>query len=144
MAGILFEDMFDIKDKDRDGKKFEKVSRIFGNSENYEMELILDVNSDIYPLEINNKVYFTLASTTNTDGTPEEGYFDQSGKQSLMDQFEYVMFGRVFKITEEKGQSQKVSIFASFGGLLMMLKGDPRHLHGIDLDARIYLLMRRV
>lgn len=36
------------------------------------------------------------------------------------------------------------SVFVSFGGLLMLLKGDPRHLGGIELDSRIYLLMRRL
>jgi hypothetical protein len=35
-------------------------------------------------------------------------------------------------------------IFASFGGLLMSLKGDPRQLQKIELDLRLYLLARKV
>lgn len=35
-------------------------------------------------------------------------------------------------------------IFVSYGGLLMSLKGDPRNLQKIELDMRMYLLMRKV
>jgi hypothetical protein len=41
------------------------------------MELILDVNVDIYPIEISStqptKFSFALASTLNLDGSPDEG-----------------------------------------------------------------------
>jgi RNA polymerase Rpb8 len=33
-------------------------------------------------------------------------------------------------------------IYASFGGLMMMLEGDPRNIQSIELDEHIYLLMR--
>ena len=35
------------------------------------------------------------------------------------------------------------STFVSFGGLLMMLKGDAAQLEKITVDHRIYLLMRK-
>jgi len=141
---LLFEDIFDIKNIDKDGKKFEKVSRIHGISENYEMELILDVNTDIFSLEINQKLSFALSSTLNLDGTPDEGTFDQSSKPSLLDKFEYVMYGKVFKYQEERSPTLKLALYVSFGGLLMMLKGDPRNLVGIENDSRLYLLIRKV
>jgi len=144
MSSILFEDIFDVKDIDKDGKKFDKVSRIMASSENYEMELILDVDVDIYPITFGEKFSIALASTLNLDGSPDEGVFDQTGKPSLADKYEYVMYGKVFKQTEEKAPSLKVAIYVSYGGLLMMLKGDPRNLQGIDVDTRIYLLMRKV
>jgi len=144
MSTILFEDIFDIKDIDKDGKKFEKVSRINGVSENYEMELILDVNVDIYPIEINSKLSFALASTLDLEGAPDDGVFNQTNKPSLMDKYEYVMYGKVFKFQEEHSTLPKVAMYVSFGGLLMMLKGDPRNLQGIESDSRIFLLMRKV
>lgn len=69
MADILFEDIFEVKDIDSGGKKFlrgkfflfeydpEKhnyvlVSRIFCESESFKMDLILDVNTQIYPMEL--------------------------------------------------------------------------------------------
>ena len=87
MSSVLFEDIFVIKDIDKDGKKFDRgriinifyilsknwVSRIFGVSESYEMELVLDVNVELYPLEVGNKFTFALASTLNLDGSPDEG-----------------------------------------------------------------------
>jgi len=35
-------------------------------------------------------------------------------------------------------------VFASFGGLLMGLKGDIRHLQSFEVDKRIYLLIRKI
>eukprot|EP01105_Mastigella_eilhardi_P006964 TRINITY_DN18456_c0_g1_i1.p2 TRINITY_DN18456_c0_g1~~TRINITY_DN18456_c0_g1_i1.p2 ORF type:complete len:155 (-),score=56.36 TRINITY_DN18456_c0_g1_i1:51-485(-) len=141
---FLFEDIFVIKEKDRDGKKFDKVSRIICTGENYEMELHLDVNIDIYPLEEGQKFNFALARTLNLDGSPMEDFYDQTEKPSYADKYEYVMYGKVFKWIEEKAPSQKVSVLVSFGGLLMMLTGDPRNLQQLELDSHIYLLMRLV
>lgn len=46
-TGILFDDMFLVKDFDPDGKKFDRVSRLFCDSESFKMELILDVNTQM-------------------------------------------------------------------------------------------------
>lgn len=35
MSGILIDDMFKVKDVDPDGKKFQRVSRLFCDSENF-------------------------------------------------------------------------------------------------------------
>src|SRR4051812_35150195 len=74
------------------------------------MELILDVNVDLYPVEINTKFSFALASTLNLDGTPDEPVYDQSvfHKQTLLDKYEYVMYGKVFKYSEERQPTTKV------------------------------------
>jgi DNA-directed RNA polymerase I, II, and III subunit RPABC3 len=68
MADILFEDIFEVKDIDSGGKKFLRgkfeinfdlilllfclVSRIFCESESFKMDLILDVNTQIYPMDL--------------------------------------------------------------------------------------------
>jgi len=140
VMAVLFEDIFEVKNIDPEGKKFDKVSRLDCHSENYEMQLLLDINSDIYPLEINDKFLFALASSLSEDG--EEEAWDQSKRATLADKYEYVMYGKVFKHDGESG-STKVSVYVSFGGLLMMLKGDPRNLQGIEADSRIYLLIRK-
>ena len=38
-----------------------------------------------------------------------------------MDNFQYAMYGRVFKML--KDQSKLISVFASFGGLILKLSG---------------------
>jgi len=142
-AATLFEDIFEVKDIDPEGKKFDRVSRLYCTSDNYEMELWIDINVDIYPME-HQKFSLALATTLNLDGSPDEGVFDATDRTTLADKYEYVMYGKVFKYQEESSPSLKVSVYVSFGGLLMLLKGDPRNLTGIELDSRIYLLIRKL
>ena len=52
MSRLLFEDVFEILKKDPDGKRFDRVSRFYARSDTYQMDLVLDVNVDIYPMEV--------------------------------------------------------------------------------------------
>jgi hypothetical protein len=38
----------------------------------------------------------------------------------------------------------RVEVYVSFGGLLMLLAGDPKKLSELEVDATIYLLVRKV
>lgn len=60
---------------------------------------------------------------------------------SLLDEYEYGMCGRVFQYDYKK--EHKVDVYASFGGLLMLLQGDQRDLSNIDSDTRVYFLLRK-
>ncbi|CAL9129212.1 DNA-directed RNA polymerases I, II, and III [Musa troglodytarum] len=146
MVELLFEDIFTLTRLDPDGKKFDKVSRIEARSEQFDMYMQLDVNTEIYPLHVGDKFTMVLTPTLSLDGTPDSGYFTQGGRKSLADKFEYVMHGKLYKISEEAsgGPNVKVEIYASFGGLLMMLKGDPSNAAQFELDQRLFLLMRKV
>ena len=53
------------------------VSRIEARSEQFDMHMLLDVNTDIYPLQVDDKFTMGLASTLSLDGTPDDGTFDQ-------------------------------------------------------------------
>ena len=107
------------------------------------MALDLDVNSDLFPLEINDQFTFALAHTLALDGSTDSGTFDQSGQPSLLDQYDYVMYGKLYKWKQETPKGP-VELFVSFGGLLMRLKGDARHLSKLQLDSRVYLLIRKI
>ena len=50
---------------------------------------------------------------------------------------------RLYVADVVRAQKTFTHSYASFGGLLMRLEGDPRNLHEIKLDERIYLLIRR-
>lgn len=141
MSTTLFEDIFDIRQLNPEGKRFDKVTRIVCKGVSYEMDLTLDVNSEVYPMKQGEKFTLALASTLDLDGKPDDGLFDQSGKPTLLDRYEYGMYGKVFRYEHEGGQ--RVAIYASFGGLLMCLRGEQRHLHMIRNDTRIYCLMRK-
>jgi DNA-directed RNA polymerase I, II, and III subunit RPABC3 len=108
------------------------------------MDLVLDINSQLYKLDIGEKFILVLASTLNLDGTPDANEFNQSGEQTLMDGYEYVMHGKVFKVQQSSGLEGKMEVFTSYGGLLMSLKGTPKPLEKIELDQRMYLLIRKV
>jgi DNA-directed RNA polymerases I, II, and III subunit RPABC3 len=139
----IFDEMFEVKEVD--SSKFDKVSRIECTGEAYDMELSLDINSDIYPIKSGERITLALATTLSFDGAPDEGVYDANllQKKTLMDQYEYVMYGRVFKFEEEQ-EPLKLIVYASFGGLLMRLKGAPLALQRLKMDQNIYLLTRKV
>ena len=66
---------------------------------------------------------------------------------SLADDYEYVMYGKVYKKAPSKkaGDSgSEIVLYASFGGLLMSLEAEKADLEGAHLDDRVYLLVKRV
>lgn len=139
---ILFQDQFEVKEV---SKRFDKVTRLNCRlaEEGYEMALDVDVNSDLLSLEVSDRFTFALSSTLALDGSQDTGVYDQSGAPSLLDQYEYVMHGRLYKWKQDM-PSSPVEVYVSFGGLLMRLRGDARHLSKLTLDSRIYLLIRKI
>ncbi|KAL7199708.1 hypothetical protein ACSBR2_021917 [Camellia fascicularis] len=61
---------------------YHKVSRIEAVSEQLDMHMQLDVNTEIYPLHDEEKFMRVFASTLNLDGTRDSGYFPQGGGSS--------------------------------------------------------------
>jgi hypothetical protein len=52
---------------------------------------------------------------------------------------------QVYKYKEvHSGGSVKVEVYVSYGGLLMLLAGDPKKLQHLEVDASLYLLLRKV
>ena len=104
MSGVLFEDIFEIKDIDPDGKKFNRVSRIHCESESFKMDLILDVNSQIYPVELGEKFRLMITVTLREDGYQTDNEWSVEDTRSVLaDSFEYVMFGKVYRIEGDEG-----------------------------------------
>ncbi|XP_062147673.1 DNA-directed RNA polymerases II, IV and V subunit 8B-like [Alnus glutinosa] len=143
MGELLFDDIFRVERVNPDGKKFDKVTRIEARSEKCGMFMQLDVNTEIYPIDKEERFLMALSTTLSLEG----------GRQSLADKFEYIMHGKLYKILDEtqaktsdggSGSGVKVEIYVSFGGLQMMLKGDPSHCAGFELEQRLFLLMRKL
>ena len=95
MAGVLFDDLFAVKDVDPDGKKFDRVSRFHCHSESFKMDMLIDVNTQIYPLEMNDKFRLILCTTLNEDGTEHESSYTIRTDYTRLRQYEYVMLNRV-------------------------------------------------
>ncbi|KAJ1912919.1 DNA-directed RNA polymerases I, II, and III subunit RPABC3 [Mycoemilia scoparia] len=141
----LFSDIFEIRSINDGGAKFDRVSRISARSENYEMDLILDINNQLYTLNTADKFSLVLASSLGVSGA-KDGSTGAAGfsktdsswravvsgtERSLADDYEYVMYGRIYRY--EDSDQAKVSVFISYGGLLMQLTGDYRHLQNLTV-----------
>lgn len=100
----------------------------------------MDVNSELLTIKDGERATIALASTMNSDGTLDDGQFDAYPDASLMDSYDYVMHGRIFKIEAKDGQL--IDVYASFGGLLMQLTGEQSQLELIEPDMRLYMLVR--
>lgn len=88
MSGVLFEDIFNVKDMDPEGKKFDRVSRLHCESESFKMDLILDINSWLYPMELGDKFRLVLATTLREDGYPGKiiSFSEQNKTKNLKNQ----------------------------------------------------------
>ena len=80
------------------------VSRVVGRGENYDMDIVLDVHSDLYKVAVGEKFSLVLAKTVNLDGTPDDGSYKMFDGPTLMDKYEYVMHGRVFRFQQDSNQ----------------------------------------
>ena len=74
------------------------------------MELVLDVNTLLYPIDVGDRFTLVLARTLHEDGAQSGRYYDQSHGPSLADKYEYVMHGHVFKCEEIKDTSSRLYV----------------------------------
>ncbi|XP_014481769.1 PREDICTED: DNA-directed RNA polymerases I, II, and III subunit RPABC3 isoform X1 [Dinoponera quadriceps] len=132
------------------GSKFRcDVSRLHCESESFKMDLILDINCWLYPMELGDKFRLVLATTLREDGYPDGNEWNATEQEggSRADSFEYVMSGKVYRIEGDEASnepSSRLSAYVSFGGLLMRLQGDANNLHGFEIDQYMYLLMKKL
>lgn len=112
------------------------------------MDMVLDVNIDIYPVEVGDQLKVALSQSLVRGGNPTPATYEAtilSGRSNLLDEYEYVMHGKVFKFKDSGAAKQfKAEVYVSFGGLLMQLTGDPKQLEKLDIDQTIYLLIKKV
>lgn len=82
------------------------MSRLYAHSKNYDMDLTLDYNVELFPLQQDQQIALALA-TSLSRGPPAGGEGDEEGKdvevwrpdgkgrRGLEDDYEYVMYGKV-------------------------------------------------
>ena len=138
MSEFYFDDFFKVEDVNPDGKKYDKVSRIIAKSEKHGMHMILDVNSEIYPMNVKDRFLLALSPSLVLD--------TKDGPVSIQEKFEYIMYGRLYEIKAD-GLSRsppEVEVYVSFGGLQLMLKGNPSHCVKFAVDQKLFLLIRKI
>ena len=143
MASIVFDDTFEVSAVDNE--KFENVGRVKAKAQTFLADIEVDINTDIYPIQVKDTLRIAVASTGSSQMENWDGQGSAIG--SLADDYEYVMYGKVYKKASSKkgGESgNDVVVYASFGGLLMSLEAEKADLEGAHLDDRVYLLVKRV
>ena len=114
--GVLFEDTFEVSTVDKDGKKFDRVSRLEARSESYNTHMTLDVNTQIYRIQTKERLALMLASTLHPDEMEDEAEMGRVWNPRLLehsraDDYEYVMHGKVYKANEEGDRLYPSSLF---------------------------------
>ena len=140
----LYQDIFDVQKINPEGKKFEKVNRLLCKGLTNDVQLLIDINCDIgFKVHEGDKISVAFASSLAMDGSLDDGTYKMyTDEPTLLDQYEYAMHGKLYKWKQDQPKAP-VEIYVSFGGLLMRLKGDARHLAKLSLDSRVYALFRR-
>ena len=159
---IMFDEIFEVESIDKDSKIFENGQRCEGKTKNTNYNIMLDINSDIYPLEVGGSYSIVLARSIEENGKAKANEFDYeytlNKKNTLMDKYEYVMRGRVFQFSSDKkrnGDNSKqdsLCISISFGGLLLDISnlkrdeksGKPRAFEDIEVDEELFFLMKKI
>ncbi|VFR03584.1 unnamed protein product [Cuscuta campestris] len=138
MSNILFDETFKIVGINVDGITYDKVSRINAKGQDGITDMVLEINSEIYPVSTKTPYRMVLSRSLDLGGSDDH----PEGKTiSLADKFEYIMHGLLYKVAEE---SSKVAVYISFGGLQLKLCSAPLNMSKFKLDQRIFLLMRKI
>ena len=157
----VFEEILVIYSIDKDVKIFDKVQRCEGYTKDTKYYISMDINSEIYPMKVGNSYTILLAkSIYDSKITPKNFEYDlfSNTKNTLMDNFDYVMCGKVFQFSNDKKKEgdnsdiDTLSISISFGGLLFQISklrrddktGKPKFFEDINLDETLYLLIKKL
>ena len=142
-SNSLFDKPFEVTMVNPDGKKFDRVSRLVCKGTTDNVDLVVDINVEVYPVKTGDKLKIMLCRTLAVEGGVDTGEYNQSGKATLLDKYDYGMHGKVFHFDYDSGNSQTVSVYISFGGLLMRIQGNQRHVASIKKDMRLYCLIKK-
>ena len=141
-----FSDTFTVEDLNPEGKPFERVNRLkcTGSAlgaDNAAAEMLLDINCEIYEVKRDDRLF--VAFMSSLDGQPDDGEYKPytPGTGSVMDNFDYVMHGMAFDIAH--AEDERITVSASFGGLLMELEGHQEQLKPFAENESFYILIRR-
>ncbi|KAK9453899.1 hypothetical protein V1511DRAFT_49792 [Dipodascopsis uninucleata] len=142
MSSLLFDDLFTVTTVD--SKRYDRVSRITGTSNTSDIHLTLDLNTELFPVSQGEVLSIAIAkslslipeSSSTTSGWREP----KPGERGLADDYDYVMYGTVYKF--EEGKNENIAAYVSFGGLLLCLEGGYKKLASLRQET-VYLLVRR-
>ncbi len=83
--------------------KYDRVARLSAHTESGECQITLDVNSELFPCTVGERLQLLLCSTLALDGSKDDGkgWRDVArGEASVADEFDYVCHGKVYRFEE--------------------------------------------
>ncbi|KAK5780021.1 DNA-directed RNA polymerase core subunit RPB8 PWA37_001604 [Arxiozyma heterogenica] len=151
MSNTLFDDVFTVTETDPG--RYNRISRIEAISTTQEQcKLTLDINIELFPVQPQEQLTVTLASSLDIDSNNDGSNSSSTGsktnswrppqpnERSLADDYDYVMYGTAYRF--EEVAKDIIAVYYSFGGLLMRLEGNYRNLNTLKQE-NAYLLIRR-
>ncbi|KAJ9095672.1 hypothetical protein QFC21_005544 [Naganishia friedmannii] len=102
-VNIVLQEQFVVTDIDKEGKKFDKVSRLTSFCQSKTMEVTLDYASELINFAKADRIVICLARSLQldptslmTDGGAKEGKREmwRGGEQGLAQEYDYVMYGK--------------------------------------------------
>jgi len=81
------------------------------DDQNQDTTCFLDVNTELYPVEVDDRLTMALALSLNLDGSKDDskGWRNVGrGEATLADEYDYVMHGKIYRFEEGEGQNMCV------------------------------------
>jgi len=108
---ILYEASFKVTEVN--SAKYDRVSRFTAtDDQNADTACMLDVNTELYPIEVDDRLTLAIALSLNLDGSKDDskGWRNVGrGEATLADEYDYVMHGKIYRFDEGEGQNMCVS-----------------------------------
>lgn len=142
---IILEDTFIVTEINSGGVVYLKVARMKCANEDGSLVLTCDVNTEQFPVALNERLTITLATSLElTGGQPGSRYYDHSiyHRPTRLHECDYAMHGVVYGHEVVAG-SLDVGVYISCGGLLCSIVGKPQSLRDILYDSELYILFKR-
>ncbi|TPX36753.1 hypothetical protein SmJEL517_g01251 [Synchytrium microbalum] len=93
-----------------------KVSRIFASSQSRNMEMTLDVHSELYPMQLGEIYSMRLTSSierelihARRDAAQAAQPWRDGAKGTIADDYDYVMHGKIYKHDETRSDQESIS-----------------------------------
>ncbi|XP_021296209.1 DNA-directed RNA polymerases II, IV and V subunit 8B-like [Herrania umbratica] len=137
---VIFQQVFDVY---KVHQEINGVTLIEAQSQLHEIIMLLEVDTERYPMKVGDIFLLSLAYTLSLDGETQTDYNSLEKKETLADSYEYVRHGKLNNVTTEN-ETGTMEINFSFGDLSMLLKGNPSRLSHIEHENKLFLLISKL